>query len=36
MLRLWDEGRISDEVLRTLEYELDLTESREKSKGTKA
>lgn len=36
MLRLWEEGRISDEVLRTLEYELDLTESRESSKGTKA
>ena len=35
MLRLWEEGRISDEVLRTLEYELDLTESREISKGLK-
>jgi Na+/H+ antiporter len=28
MLRLRDQGRISDDVLRTLEYELDLTESK--------
>ncbi len=32
MLRLRDEGRISDDVLRTLEYELDLTESRAASR----
>ncbi|MCU1321698.1 MAG: Na+/H+ antiporter [Acidobacteriaceae bacterium] len=32
MLRLRDEGRISDEVLRMLEYELDLTESRANSR----
>jgi monovalent cation/hydrogen antiporter len=36
MLRLWHEGRISDEVLRTLEYELDLTESRANLGGLKA
>ena len=36
MLRLRDEGRISDEVLRTLEYELDLTESRADSRGISA
>ncbi len=35
MLRLWKEGMISDEVLRTLEYELDLTESRTNLGGLK-
>jgi Na+/H+ antiporter len=34
ILRLRDEGRISDDVLRTLEYELDLTESRANSRAT--
>jgi CPA1 family monovalent cation:H+ antiporter len=27
-LRLWDEGRITDEVLREMEYEMDLNETR--------
>ena len=36
MLRLRDEGRISDDVLRTLEYELDLTESRANSRASRA
>ena len=27
-LRLWDEGRIADEVLREMEYEMDLNETR--------
>lgn len=36
ILRLREEGRIGDEVLRTLEYELDLTESRANSRAIKA
>jgi CPA1 family monovalent cation:H+ antiporter len=28
LMRLWDEGQIDDEVLRTLQRELDLEESR--------
>jgi hypothetical protein len=28
LIRLWDEGQIDDEVLRTLQRELDLEESR--------
>ena len=28
LIRLWDDGRIDDEVLRTLQRELDLEESR--------
>ena len=35
MLRLRDEGRISDDVLRTLEYELDLTERRAESRASR-
>jgi CPA1 family monovalent cation:H+ antiporter len=32
LLRMRDEGRIGDDVLRTLEYELDLTDSRTRSR----
>jgi hypothetical protein len=36
LAQLREQGLISDEVLRTLEYELDLTESRENSKVSKS
>ena len=36
ILRLRDEGRISDDVWRTLEYEVDLTENRAKAADAEA